>query len=694
MSRVSSSSSLEGLAARLKGARQGKGKGAVLPPDEGLEQQEESGKGTEDPERRKVNGKGKGRAVDEEEEDGPAGDAEQPSLCSPSLTSHQTSSLSFPAVPVDLGAAVEGDSPERASSDEDEDEDDDDDVDLPARFEGQPDPRDLLRTQLGRGGTSSTTAPPGLGRTDSGQSLPSTGEGKEVEKGGDAGREGEAVGVFKKYQPRRYFILSTAGKLVWTSDQDEEQAAGLVGVMQAIVSIFADEGDKIRYVSAGSSTRIAFLLKPPLYLVVVSNGWGEPESVLRTHLDYLYLQLLSVVTLTQLQNLFARRSNADLRGLIEGTEPFFHSLTSSLQASALALSVMTSSIEVYRLPRTVREEVAKVVQEGVSREVVRNLDLLYVLILGHGRLVTLLRPKKHSIHPTDLHLLLSTIYSTSPPPPQPPHASLPSTSPSQSPSPPAVENKPRSRKAPLTAPHAEAWFPISLPRFNPKGFLYAYVSFLDSSNPISSSPNIDEQDPDGGVGVVVLSSRRDAFEGVKEVARGVKERLLAPRTGVEKGRKRSKSGSGSGSDGGLVHELEMARVGQEYSLGELALPGLRHFLYKSRALVQVTRPGWEGEYKDEEGEGRKRLITLYQTVHDVLHPRPAVAGSVARQPAQVQYVRTEFEAVLGWITPTFELYVCTSPLLPHSAVVSAARSVSKWVAREEERLFLMGAPTF
>jgi hypothetical protein len=88
---------------------------------------------------------------------------------------------------------------------------------------------------------------------------------------------------------------------LFSSDPDEEQAAGLVGVMQAIVSIFADEGDKIRsvffliflrpftrmlisaiprYVNAGK-TRIAFLLKPPLYLVVVSNDWGEPESVVR-----------------------------------------------------------------------------------------------------------------------------------------------------------------------------------------------------------------------------------------------------------------------------------------------------------------------------------------------------------------------------------------------------------------------------
>lgn len=43
-----------------------------------------------------------------------------------------------------------------------------------------------------------------------------------------------------------------------------------------------------------------------------------PNPQLRQHLDYLYLQVLSVVTVSQLQNIFAKRSNFDLRQLISG----------------------------------------------------------------------------------------------------------------------------------------------------------------------------------------------------------------------------------------------------------------------------------------------------------------------------------------------------------------------------------------
>ncbi|GAA6039406.1 hypothetical protein JCM8097_002841 [Rhodosporidiobolus ruineniae] len=681
-----SDSSFEGLAQRLKEAREGKGRGLVLP---------DGGEGEQPKKRDK--GKGKERALEPEQERPDRSRAD-----SYSLSVGAASPAADDGSPTAPLAA-----PEPAEGEEEDDEGDDDDAsslafDLPSRFEGQPDPRDMLRAQLG---SSSAAGQQEEGRRDGAKRVllhaVSGGEGereKETEKGGEV-----------LYQPRRYFVLSTAGKLVWTSDQAEEAATGLVGVMQAIVSIFADEGDKIRYVQAGP-TRIAFLLKPPLYLVVVSNGWGEPESVLRSHLDHLYLQVLSVVTLAQLQALFQRRSNADLRQLLAGTEPFFSTLTTSLQSSALALQVLTSSIEVYRVEPKVRDRVAECLSGEVGREVVRDLDLLYVLVLAHGRLVTLLRPKKHSIHPTDLHLLLSTIYSTSPTPspaapsdsptalsPAPSPALDPSAAPLTTDQPP--KKPPRRRTAPLTSPSSESWFPICLPRFNPRGFLYAYVSFFPSSSSVSTSTAAEEaEERDGGVGVVVLSSRRDAFDGVKSAAGRVKAKLLASSSTGESGRKRTKSagaGTGTGTgDGGLVHELEMARVGQEYSLGELAIPGLRHFVYKSRALVQVTRPAWEGEYREEDSEGRCRLVTLYRTVHEALHPRLAQAGAPAKPPAQVQYVRTEHEAVLGWVTPTFELYIATTPLLPHSAVVSAARAVSKWVAKEEARLFLMGAPSF
>jgi hypothetical protein len=50
-----------------------------------------------------------------------------------------------------------------------------------------------------------------------------------------------------------------------------------MGVAQALISIFAEEDDKIRCIIRNGQ-RIAFLLKAPLYLFCVSD-WGEPEHV-------------------------------------------------------------------------------------------------------------------------------------------------------------------------------------------------------------------------------------------------------------------------------------------------------------------------------------------------------------------------------------------------------------------------------
>jgi hypothetical protein len=58
-----------------------------------------------------------------------------------------------------------------------------------------------------------------------------------------------------------------------------------IGIMQALISIFIDDGDKIRCINAGQS-RITFLLRPPLYYVCVSS-WGEPESVVSLHVNSL-----------------------------------------------------------------------------------------------------------------------------------------------------------------------------------------------------------------------------------------------------------------------------------------------------------------------------------------------------------------------------------------------------------------------
>ena len=117
----------------------------------------------------------------------------------------------------------------------------------------------------------------------------------------------------------------------------EDELSSTMGIIQALVSVFIDDGDKIRCINAGP-LKITFLLRSPLYYVCAST-WGEPESVVsaipmfcgglmsdradqsktRSHLEYLHLQILSIVTASQLRRIFERRTNFDLRRLLNGS---------------------------------------------------------------------------------------------------------------------------------------------------------------------------------------------------------------------------------------------------------------------------------------------------------------------------------------------------------------------------------------
>lgn len=66
---------------------------------------------------------------------------------------------------------------------------------------------------------------------------------------------------------------------------DDDSMTNMMGVAQALISIFAEDDDRPRSVLRGQ-TQITFVLKPQLYLFAVSD-WGEPEYVVSSFLHSL-----------------------------------------------------------------------------------------------------------------------------------------------------------------------------------------------------------------------------------------------------------------------------------------------------------------------------------------------------------------------------------------------------------------------
>ncbi|KDR82664.1 hypothetical protein GALMADRAFT_57126 [Galerina marginata CBS 339.88] len=427
------------------------------------------------------------------------------------------------------------------------------------------------------------------------------------------------------YLPREYFVLTDAGKPVYISRPgggDQDGMASTIGIMQALISVFLDDHDKLRSINAGRS-RITFLLRPPLYYACVSS-WGEPESVTRSHLEYLHLQILSIVTATQLKRIFERRTNFDLRRLLNGkffprysgAEPFMNSLLIRLETD---IAMTTSSLNCLKMEPSLRKRIAETLLPNTKIK-----DMLYIILIANNRVVTLIRPKKHSIHPADLHIIMNTIHS------------------------PSIYNSPASA----------SWIPVCLPKFNPAGFVNAYITFLRKDD---SGLN------ESGIALVCINSG-----GEMEIIRNWCDSVINKLT----------------TDGALTALLNAYQSNEtDYSVSQLGIPGLRHFIYKSRTQVQITLPIFEDPY--DQPHARKRIMTLYQILHDSIHAKSGQEAAL-----KLQYIRTDTESVMGWITQPFELYIALSPLLPKSAAVGAANAVARWVKKEEARLFLRDAPVF
>ncbi len=101
-------------------------------------------------------------------------------------------------------------------------------------------------------------------------------------------------------------------------DEGADNFTSVIGLMQALISVFIDDGDKLRCINAGS-TRITFLLRQPLYYACVSS-WNEPESVVshRVSLQCLRGQLIFVKKDTFPSRIFA---SPDLERCLSRTAP-------------------------------------------------------------------------------------------------------------------------------------------------------------------------------------------------------------------------------------------------------------------------------------------------------------------------------------------------------------------------------------
>ena len=210
--------------------------------------------------------------------------------------------------------------------------------------------------------------------------------------------------------------------------------------------------------------RVVFLRKSPLVLVGVSRGSQSDRELVR-ELQYVYYQIVSLLTLTQLDHIFKHKQNYDLRRLLSGSE---HLTASLLRLLELDPGPLLSAVTCLPLAGAARDTVSASLQHA------RAPTLVFSILLAGTRLVSLVRRKEQHLHHMDLHLLFNLVGSSS------------------------------------SFREGEGWTPVCLPKFNTAGFFHAHVSYLLPGTPLC---------------LVLVSTDREDFFTLSDCKRRFLERL-------------------------------------------------------------------------------------------------------------------------------------------------------------------------
>ncbi|KAE9381780.1 DUF254-domain-containing protein [Stipitochalara longipes BDJ] len=292
----------------------------------------------------------------------------------------------------------------------------------------------------------------------------------EIEPVDQKGGNEEEVLLQWKSKLKHYLILSSAGKPIYSRHGDQNLINGYIGIIQTIISFFQGAKDPLMGFTAGK-TRFVVSTDGPLYFVAISR-LGESDAQLRAQLEALYMQILSTLTLPTLMQLFTNRPNTDLRRPLEGTETLLSSLADTFTKGSP--SALLSALECLKIRKSQRHVINNTLLKA------RTEKLLYGLIVAGGRLVSVVRPKRHSLHPSDLQLIFNMLFEA----------------------------------GSVKAGGGENWIPVCLPGFNNRGYLYMYRP--------STAHSTSREDE---IAILLISADKESFFELKQMRDDVVKQL-------------------------------------------------------------------------------------------------------------------------------------------------------------------------
>ena len=313
-------------------------------------------------------------------------------------------------------------------------------------------------------------------------------------------------------RPVVLYVVSPAGKPVWCSDGavGEDALSPTCGVLTAVVALAEDCGDEVVGLVAGRS-RVALVRRGELLLVAV-GAVEECDAALRRYVAYAHDAICMVLTVG-VHAVLKKSPNRDVRELLgSSTATILEGLAGRVdrRGGLGPLSLLCGGPPALALDPQVRGAAGHVLVSAQKAAAERCPSALYGILFCGGRLVAAAQPKcrggdaSRRLRSVDVLLLLNFVESQ--------------------------------KKALL---ESESWTPVCLPRFNDRGFLHAYVAYVDGASGLCLALLAGDNAPEtfetfrGARRAIESALRRDGV--LAAAARAAAQPAAAPRVdgGVE-----------------------------------------------------------------------------------------------------------------------------------------------------------------
>ncbi|TID19234.1 hypothetical protein CANINC_003804 [Pichia inconspicua] len=314
------------------------------------------------------------------------------------------------------------------------------------------------------------------------------------------------------YQKQRhFFIVSSAGKPIYSMHGSYDLLVVYAGIIQTIISFFeiSSQPQNIKIVESydkvtGVPIKLVFLNRNPIILMsVVKNDYSTPFE-LEQKLDFIYSFLISALSKPYIDKVFNKYANFDLLNLLGNTDiATINSICEDL-SNDLNVSQVLGGLTCLRMHDSAR---SRLENKMIN---MRTPELLYGLIIGpRENLISIIRPKRHTLHTSDLMILFEMIYNTN-----------------------NFKTKSDESDSMKFVTSETFWVPICLPKFNSTGHLYTLLQFYQlNDDRLLQLHNIAKPEktlPEDStkVGIVLMSPYKDAFGAMKKVSNEIAKQIL------------------------------------------------------------------------------------------------------------------------------------------------------------------------